>query len=537
MKNFEYFDGDLGSEINPYLDNQKNRYFALDEDHVLEVSKLPFDGEFPDPRDAANSVFVTFDGFGDGEPSPDNVFESLDEFCESMGVPEEALYPNINTGEDISYGEMAEAYAKLPDEIVKAAEAKGLTIARVFGNIEDGFTTDDSLGDEFAGFIYTDDPKMTLNDLEKEVNDYNAYLKRDVYETKVYNIDPVKNEISLTPNDSFASNIYYGYEADMNGLSDDINISHYLGAYPSIGALDRSMTAQDINAAVRSEVGDPAEEFSHFDGYVSGGGALAFMHDENHVAIVSPSDSYDEYNIRESARDTFVTFDSNGDVAEESPDQIGMTISDLADHVGVDAETIEARLDEGGAELLAEEILERAKINNISILPVRFVSDVGNGNGTTYEVGMPDPDRLGDQKLGFIYSEEQNVTNDNLAETVREYNEAVNHNTYDFAVYEILDEVDPVEETRVGELTEWSTLYGDDPDTNGLSVLQDLNLYIGFGIDSYDALGRASDKFDKLQEAYRTYEKDKARKPEIEVKDQHNNKKDKDVEKNKDVDR
>lgn len=439
-----YFDGSL--------DNDRNNYFALNENQVLEVSKVPYNEEIPDPRDKSTSVFITFeDGFGDPEPSPDNSpFESLGEMCEHFGVPEEIAYPGINSESaetDLSYVELAEAYEKMPSEIVKYAERKGVTMMAVYGDLEEGFTSDDTAGKPFAGFIYSDDGRMDYNDLEKDIQDYNAYLQHDVYETKIYDLDFDKNEVSTIANDDIypeAVGTFYGYEADMNGLADVVDFGNYLGAYKNIGELNLAMSAMDISADFEDKT--RPVEVNSFEGFKSSDlwieGTMAFMQDPDHVIMVTHDIDTDPATYRESMSDAFLVFDGT-EVASDSPDKMDLNIHELADHFGISASRVDEIMENAedattGVSDVIDEIVKAGRDRDISVVPVRVY---GEGPGAEFITNDRPQPFNGNDRIGLIYDEKTDCgIESELANEVDTYSALLRNELYDFEVYAIVDD-------------------------------------------------------------------------------------------------
>lgn len=496
MSNFEYFDGDIGG---------RNHYFALNENEILEVSRVEADEHYRDynPRNEAQSTFITFDGWAPDQNTPDESdFEDMPRMAEYFGVPEELVYLP-ETEEGTSWGEIAEAEANLPYEIITAAENQGTSILAVYGDVYHnpaaGFSTDPDHG-PFAGFIYDETGKMDHDDLAADIDNYNAWLVRDTYQTRVYEIDPEKNEINMTPSEPTGT--FYGYDADMNGLSDEIDTDMCLGSAYDIKDFASKTTAQEIAEKVQSEV-NPDKYFTTNLGGISGGIDI-FMQDRDHVLAIGFAEEIDD--PRDFARSAFLSFDDDGHIAEESPDTIGVeTVFDVADHFGVSDHVARAAFEDAGVEGVLQEIESQAEKKGIAMLPVRC--DISSYNDK-FEEGYPTDGQL----PGLIYSDDKDTTVAELSEEVRQYGEYLENNECEYAIYQIVDKFDDkgrYEGLSIDEEnpTDGGFLYGDRYTENGLAKIQDLSTYIGsrpgFGDVTY---GFDSKTLSKLQKAFDVHE-------------------------------
>lgn len=501
MRDFEYFDGDISG---------RNHYFALDENKILEVSRVDDAGAYYkfNPRREAQSTFITFDGWQPDQNTPDEPdFEDITQMAEHFGVPEEKVFLP-ETEEGTSWGKLIEAANALPDEIISAATEKGVPMLAVYGDVYTnpgaGYSLDPDDKLPFAGFIYDESGRMDREDLAKDVEAYNAFLTRDTYQTRIYNIDPETNTIDLNPSEP--TGILYGYDADTNGFSDEIDTDMYLGAAYDINDLAKTLSAKEIAGMVRENV-NPSNYFRNNFGYMSGG-VDVFMHDKNHILAIGLAEAIDD--PREFARSSFLSFDDNGDVASESPDHFGIeNVFELADHFGVSDETARAAFDDAGVEGVLREIEYNAEKNGIAMLPVRC--DI-SGYHDEFSEGYP----MSGELPGLIYSDDKGVTVAELSEDVRQYSEYLKDNECEYAVYPIVDKFDDkghYEGLGIDEENpaEGGFLYSVEYTDNGLDKIQDLHMYIGpragFSDVSY---GLDSKTLSRMQKAFDVYEAQKA---------------------------
>lgn len=206
-----------------------------------------------------------------------------------------------------------------------------------------------------------------------------------------------------------------------------------------------------------------------------------FMHSEDSVAIAT-RDPFVE-SPRALSASSFVVFDSDGCVASESPENIGMHMYELADFVGMSKDAIDNIVNEGGLESLAEEILEHAEAANISMIPVRYVDCTEYDEGTVYESGLPDVDRLGEQKIGFIYATRDDYTVDDLYNELDDYNAYISRDTYDMSVYEIVDN-----KINLDDTLDYGNVYG----TENIGMYENTEAFLG----SFDSAEQAKESLD-----------------------------------------
>lgn len=237
---FEQFDGDLGSG---------RHFFLRDENTVL--------GVYPalnpaNPRDNKKTSFVTFDEqnglhiVGSNFGVPDT--GGLKTFAWRMGAKLEEI--NVMPMKDVP----AHAYS-----VIKGHGIPIIPITSYPGGNDKhyvpGFPDPDADFERFEGFIYDTTKQATVQDLKRELADYDAYINDEVYEAVPFDIDKNHNVI---PVDAGEPKLFYGYDAEMTGFTKYQDIGTYLGTYESvrniqneknIGVLQKMMRNRSVDIA------------------------------------------------------------------------------------------------------------------------------------------------------------------------------------------------------------------------------------------------------------------------------------------------
>lgn len=242
----EYY---VTDSLESQVKSENYKQYFIGADGVYEVSHAQADDPALESAITADVAMI-----GENTINANISTETIDnvrEFAFNMGVPYEEIDPGFNAdGEyvnSVSYGELAEYEADLPDKIQEFAAKNGIAVLPIYQAQNDHLSTEPENNNyNIVGYISEKvDPNVSITDVQNDLREQVEMLDNiqfgDVY--KVAKIDP---RTKLAVEDQ----MIYGSDPDENGMFDIVDINNFLGHFSSI---ENAGVNNDLSALVNTE--------------------------------------------------------------------------------------------------------------------------------------------------------------------------------------------------------------------------------------------------------------------------------------------